>query len=365
MKIYDIIKALEELAPLDLQESYDNAGLTVGDKNTEATGVICTIDVTEEVLNEATQLGANLIVSHHPVIFNALKSLTGKTYNERIVIKAIKNDIALYASHTNIDNAPGGVNSMICDKLALSHCKILNPLEGKLIKLVAFIPEKFADKVRTALFEAGAGNIGNYSSCSYNSSGTGTFKGNSDSNPFVGEKGELHSEKEIRIETIVPNHLLSKVVSCMLKSHPYEEVAYDLYPLNNKFMQAGSGMIGEFEKAISKKEFFDLLKTTFNLPFIKYSGNHKKQFKKIALCGGSGSFLIKKAIQSNADAFITGDIKYHQFFDAEDKITICDIGHYESEQFTKDIFYSFLTKKFSKFAVHLSRSITNPIKYYF
>jgi len=365
MKIQKIIKALEELAPLALQEPYDNAGLTVGKSEAEVTGILCTLDVTEEVLNEAIELGANMIVSHHPVIFNALKSLTGKSYNERIIIQAIKNDISLYASHTNIDNTIGGVNHIICNTLGLTQCKILNPLEGKLIKLVTFVPEEYAEKVRTALFESGAGTIGNYDSCSFNISGSGTFKGDDTTTPFVGEKGKLHTEKETRIETVVPDYRVPEVVNQLLKIHPYEEVAYDLFPLKNEYLQAGSGMIGTFEKAVSKKDFFELLKTRFHLPFVKYSGDHKKQFKKIAVCGGSGSFLIKKAIQSNADAFLTSDIKYHQFFDAEDKITICDIGHYESEQFTKEIFYRFLTKKFSKFAVHLSRSITNPIKYYF
>jgi len=365
MKIQEIIKALEELAPLALQEEYDNAGLTVGDRNAEVKGVLCTIDVTEEVINEAIKLKSNMIVSHHPVVFNELKSLTGITYNERIIIQAIKNEIVLYASHTNIDNASHGVNQRICEKLGLSKCKVLKPLAGKLVKLITFVPEKYADKVRAALFESGAGNIGHYDSCSFNILGTGTFKGDKDTNPFAGEKEKLHNESEIRIETIVPNHLLSRVVNQLLVVHPYEEVAYDLYPLNNKYDLAGSGMIGEFEKAISKNEFFSLLKKTFNLPFIKYSGKDQNKYKRIALCGGSGSFLLKKAIQQNADAFLTGDLKYHQFFDAEDKITLCDIGHYESEQFTKEIFYSFLTKKFSKFAVHLSQSVTNPIKYHF
>ena len=365
MKIQEIINALDELAPLAFQESYDNAGLTVGDSNADAKGILCAVDVTEDVIKEAVKLKANLIVSHHPVLFHGLKSLTGNSYNERIILKAIKHDIALYASHTNIDNMIGGVNHKICEKLGLTRCKIMNPLAGKLIKLVTFVPEKYADKVRTALFESGAGTIGNYDNCSFNSSGTGTFKGDENTNPFAGEKGKLQHEKEIRIETIVPDHILSQVINKLLLTHPYEEVAYDLYPLKNKYELAGSGMIGEFEKAITKEEFFTLLKKTFGLSFVKYSGIDQENYKKIAVCGGSGSFLIHKAIQLKAHAFLTGDIKYHQFFDAEEKITLCDIGHYESEQFTKEIFYSFLTKKFSKFAVHLSQTVTNPIKYHF
>ncbi len=365
MKINKIIKALEEFAPLTFQESYDNSGLTVGNRDAEAKGVLCTVDVTEEVLDEAIKLGANMIVSHHPVLFHSLKSLTGITYNERIIIHAIKNDIALYACHTNIDNITEGVNQKICEKLGLIDNRILSPVEGKLVKLVTFVPEESADKVREALFDAGAGHIGNYSSCSFNTSGTGTFKGGDDTNPYVGEKGKLHHEKEIRIETIIPDYKLREVIQQMILSHPYEEVAYDVYPLRNAFSQAGSGMIGNLRKPLTKNDFFKLLKNCFNIPFIKYSGNPPGQFKKIAVCGGSGSFLIKDAIRAKANALITGDIKYHQFFDAENKIMICDVGHYESEQFTKEIFYSFLTKKFSKFAVHLSRSVTNPIKYHF
>ena len=230
MKIQEIIKALEELAPLALQEDYDNAGLTVGDRNEEVRSVLCTIDVTEEVINEAIKLKSNMIVSHHPVIFNGLKSLTGITYNERIIIQAIKHDIALYASHTNIDNVSHGVNQKICEKLGLSKCKVLNPLGGKLVKLITFVPEKYADKVRTALFESGAGNIGHYDSCSFNSSGTGTFKGDKDTNPFAGEKGKLHNENEIRIETIVPDHLLSRVVNQLLLVHPFQKCDSMLHP---------------------------------------------------------------------------------------------------------------------------------------
>jgi dinuclear metal center YbgI/SA1388 family protein len=364
MKIQDIIRALEELAPPAFQEPYDNAGLTVGDKNAEATGILCTLDVTDEVLEEALRLKANMIVSHHPVIFTGMKSLTGKTFNERIVIRAVKNDIALYACHTNIDNVASGVNSKICEKLGLTQCRILSPLKGRLVKLVTFVPEKFADKIRATLFENGAGHIGNYDSCSFNTQGTGTFKGGDNTNPFAGEKGKLQHEKEIRIETILPDHLTDRVVRGLLDSHPYEEVAYDLYPLRNDFVHAGSGMIGELESPLPKDDFFRKLKNTFDLPVIKYAGDSKDKFMKIAVCGGAGSFLIQKAIRAKADVFLTGDIKYHQYFDAEDKITICDIGHYESEQFTKEIFYHFLTKKFSNFAVHLSRSNSNPIKYH-
>lgn len=364
MKIREIIKILEDFAPVQLQETYDNAGLTIGNPETEAKGVLCTVDITEPVIDEALALKTNLIISHHPVIFQGLKSITGKTENERILLKAIKNDIAIYSAHTNLDNINHGVNRIICDKLHLTNYKILQPLKGQLFKLVTFVPADFGEKVRNAIFEAGAGHIGNYDCCSFNTSGQGTFRGDENSNPYVGEKGIIHFENEIRIETVLPKYMAGQVVHAMIQAHPYEEVAYDLYPLDNDFSLAGAGMVGSFIDAIDSKSFLDLLKKTFNIPVVRYAGNDKKKIRKVAVCGGSGSFLIQTAIKTGADAFITGDIKYHQFFDAADNLLLCDIGHFESEQFTKEIFYSLLIKKISTFAVHLSKEVTNPIKYY-
>ncbi|MBN1598981.1 MAG: Nif3-like dinuclear metal center hexameric protein [Bacteroidales bacterium] len=364
MKIKDVIRLLEEFAPASLQETYDNSGLIVGNKENNVKGVLCTIDTTEEIIEEAEKLDANLIVSHHPIIFNGIKSLTGKNSIERTIVLAIKKDIAIYAGHTNFDNILQGVNRAICDKLGLKNCKILSPKKNYLFKIVTFVPEKKAQKVREALFGAGAGNIGNYDSCSYNVLGDGTFRGNESSNPYAGEKEKLHFEKEVRIESIVTKSDLTSVVKEMIKAHPYEEVAYDIYPLENEFQIAGSGMIGRLYKPVSSKTLLGLLKESFGTPVIKYAGNSEKEIQVIAVCGGAGSFLIDRAINENADAFITGDIKYHQFFEAENKLLLCDIGHYESEQFTSNIFYNLLTKKSSKFAVHLSRVVTNPIKYH-
>jgi dinuclear metal center YbgI/SA1388 family protein len=364
MHVREITKILEDIAPLDLQEGYDNAGLLTGNPDQEVTGVLCTLDVTQEVLDEAIALQANLIVSHHPLIFGSLKSLTGRNATEQILIRAIKNDIAVYAAHTNMDNVSEGVNRMISEKLGLEKVRILSPQRGLLSKLVTFVPEAHADKVREVIFSAGAGHIGNYDSCSYNLSGTGTFRGGESTNPFVGEKGKLHHENEIRIETIVPKNIMSKVLSAMIAAHPYEEVAYDVYPLENSLTSVGAGMIGELRTPLQKEEFLVLLKTTFNIPVIRYAGKENQVFKRIAVCGGAGSFLLSKAIREKADVFITGDIKYHQFFEPGNQIMLCDIGHYESEQFTKELFYTLLTKKISNFAVHLSKIVTNPIKYY-
>jgi len=363
-KIKDIAGFLESFAPLRLQESYDNAGLIVGNSSTEVTGVLITLDVTEEVLDEAIRENCNLVVAHHPVVFSGLKKITGKNYVERSVLKAIKNDIALYAAHTNLDSVEGGVNGKICEKLGLENCRILQPADGLLKKLVTFIPVDHAEAVRQAVFSAGAGHIGNYDSCSFNLHGQGTFRGSETTNPFVGKKGEQHYENEIRLETIFPSYLQGQIVSALLKTHPYEEVAYDIYPLENSFNQVGMGMIGTLPEEKSETEFLKQLKETFGPGTIRHTALLNKKVSKVAVCGGAGSFLLKQAISAGADFFVTGDFKYHQFFDAENKIVIADVGHFESEQFTKELFYELLTKNFSKFAVRLSGVNTNPVFYF-
>ncbi|MCK3686010.1 Nif3-like dinuclear metal center hexameric protein [Maribellus sp. YY47] len=363
-KIKDITRFLESVAPLRLQESYDNAGLILGDGQAELTSILITLDVTEEVVEEAIASQCNLIVAHHPIVFSGLKKITGKNYVERTLLKAIKNDIAIYAAHTNLDSITGGVNGKICEKIGLENCKILDPAGGILKKLVTFVPVDYAEKVRQALFSAGAGNIGNYDSCSFNTHGQGTFRGDDTTNPFVGEKGTQHYENEIRVETILPDYLQGKVIATLLEAHPYEEVAYDIYSLDNKFEQIGMGMIGTLPEEKTEKDVLQLLKDTFHTGVIRHTALRQKKVNKIAVCGGAGSFLLNKAISAGADFFVTGDFKYHQFFDAENKIVVADIGHFESEQFTKELFYELLTKNFPKFVVRLSEVNTNPVFYF-
>ncbi len=363
-KIKDISNFLESIAPLRLQESYDNAGLILGDQNSEITNVLITLDVTEDVVEEAIQKKCELIVAHHPIVFSGLKKITGKNYVERTLLKAIKNDVAIYAAHTNLDSVTGGVNGKICEKLGLENCRILQPADGLLKKLVTFVPVDHAEKVRQAVFEAGAGHIGNYDSCSFNIHGQGTFRGDDTTNPYVGKKGEQHYENEIRFETIFPAYIQGQVISALINAHPYEEVAYDIYPLENKFEQVGMGMIGTLPKELDETKFLQQLKKTFNTGVIRHTQLQNKKVKKVAVCGGAGSFLLNRAISAGADFFVTGDFKYHQFFDAENKIVIADIGHFESEQFTKELFYELLTKNLSKFAVHLSEVNTNPVFYF-
>lgn len=363
MTIKEIAAYLESIAPLALQENYDNSGLIIGDPGAEVRGILITIDATEDVVDEAIKINANLIIAHHPIIFSGLKKLNGKNYIERTIIKAIKNEIAIYAIHTNIDNLSDGVNRKIAEKLGLIDTKVLEPGKNQLVKLVYFVPKDFAEVTRNSVFEAGAGHIGKYDMCSFSCSGNGTFRAGEGTNPFVGKKDELHSEEEMRVEVILPNYLLKNVIKSLITSHPYEEVAYDIYPINNDFSGTGSGIIGDLKSEVSEMDFLKTLKETFKAHGIRYTNLLKKPIKRVAVCGGSGSFLLQQAINQKADIFISSDFKYHQFFDAENKIIIADIGHFESEQFTKELIYELLIKKFPKFAVHFTEVNTNPINY--
>jgi len=364
MKIAEITSHLEVLAPMALQESYDNAGLLVGNKETLCTGIIVSLDVTEAVIDEAVEKNCNLVVVHHPIIFKGLKQLNGKNYVERIVISAIKNNIAIYAIHTNLDNVLEGVNRMIAEKLQLQNCKILLPKEGTLKKLVTFVPHENAEDVRTALFNAGAGAIGNYSECSFNINGQGSFKPGEGSDPHVGEQDKRHWEPETRVEVIFPAHLQRQVISALNKAHPYEEVAYYINTLDNVREDRGSGLVGELQEEMEETALMDNLKSQFGLSVIKHTALTGKKVKKIALCGGSGIFLLSVAKSVGAQVYITGDVKYHEFFDADGSILLADIGHYESEQYTSDLLTEFLQQKLPNFAVLKTEINTNPVKYY-
>lgn len=363
MILSEITHYLDTIAPPAYQESYDNAGLIVGNPNMQVSKALICLDSTEDVIDEAIAKGCNLVIAHHPIVFGGLKKFNGKSYVERVVMKAIKHDVAIYAAHTNLDNVTGGVNTKIAEKLGLVNTKILAPKKGILRKLVTYAPIDHAEKVRQAIFDAGAGKIGNYDECSFNAEGTGTFRGGDDSNPFVGNAGEQHHEKEVRIETIFAAVHERAILKALLAAHPYEEVAFDVYPLENKYQQVGSGMIGELENPMDEMDFLAHIKATFKAGCVRYTQLLGKPVKTVALCGGSGSFLLGNAISQKADVFITGDFKYHQFFDAENQIVIADIGHYESEQYTSELFSDLLNKKFPNFATHLSEVSTNPIYY--
>ncbi|MCD7932576.1 MAG: Nif3-like dinuclear metal center hexameric protein [Tannerellaceae bacterium] len=363
LRIKDILKEIEELAPLPLQEGYDNSGVQVGDVNRPATGALLCLDVTEEVVDEAIDRGCNLIISHHPLAFKPFKSLTGKNYIERSLIKACKHDLVVYSAHTNLDNAFGGVSYKLGEMIGLQNIRTLSPRRDSLLKLVTFVPTEYAEGVRHALFQAGAGGIGKYDSCSYNLKGEGTFRAGVGTHPFVGKEGTLHTEEEIRIETILPVFRKTAVLRALLSAHPYEEPAYDFYSLQNSWDMAGSGVVGELPAAEDELSFLQRIKAVLRVDCLMHSVLTGRPVREVALCGGSGAFLVNEAIAYGADVFITGEARYNDFYDVEDRILLAVIGHYESEVCTKEIFYNIISKKFPTFAVHFSNVNSNPVNY--
>ncbi|GLB52073.1 GTP cyclohydrolase 1 type 2 [Neptunitalea chrysea] len=363
MTVQNIIDHIETLAPLSYAEGFDNVGLLVGNRSTKVTGVLVTLDTLEAVVDEAIEKKCNLIVSFHPIIFSGLKKITGKNYVERVIIKAIQNNIAIYAMHTALDNMFDGVNGTICNVLGLENRSVLIPQKSTIKKLTTFVPIANAELVRQALFNAGGGSIGNYNNCSFNVDGTGSFKGNESSNPQTGTKGVLHFEKETQIGITYPKHVEKGILQALFASHPYEEVAYEITTLENMNQHIGMGMVGELPEAMEEIKFMLFLKEKMNVSCIRHSALLNKPIKKVAVLGGSGAFAIDNAIGVEADVYITADVKYHEFYKAENKIVIADIGHYESEQFTKNLLVEQLKKKFHNFAIILSTTNTNPIKY--
>lgn len=363
MKIKDILQVIEQFAPLSLQEGFDNSGVQVGNVAQDAKGALLCIDVTEAVMDEAIALGCNLIISHHPLAFRSFKSLTGRNYVERCIMKACKHDIVIYAAHTNLDNAVGGINYYLAALLNLQHVRILDQQKDKLIKFVTFVPQSHAEMVRNAIFNAGAGNIGEYDCCSYNLQGEGTFRAKDGANPYCGEIGELHVEPEVRIEAILPSYKKDEVERTLIAVHPYEEPAYDFYALQNTWSQAGSGIVGTLPEEMEEEDFLYLLKDTFHLSFIQHSAVRGRSVRDVAICSGAGAFLIPKAVSYGADVFVTGEAKYNDYYDVEDKILLATVGHYESEIFTKNVFYNVISEKYPNFALYMSGFDANPVKY--
>jgi dinuclear metal center YbgI/SA1388 family protein len=363
MKIKEILTILEEIAPLAYAEDFDNVGLLVGNQIDEATGVLVCHDALESVIDEAITKKCNLVVCFHPIVFSGLKKITGKNYVERAVLKAIKNDIAIYAVHTALDNHKNGVNKIFCNALCLKNTKVLVPKQNFIQKLVTYTIPENVEKVRNALFDAGAGKIGNYEDCSFNSQGIGTYMGNENSNPEIGERFEFVEAQEIKIEVTYEKYLQSKILKALFSNHVYEEVAYEIYDLQNSHQNIGLGMIGELENPMSEIDFLEFVKDKMQCGGIRHSQLLGKQVKKIAVLGGSGSFAIKNAIQANVDVFLTSDLKYHNFYESENQIVLADIGHFESERYTKNYIVDFLKEKITNFAIVLSEENTNPVKY--
>ncbi|MEP0212547.1 MAG: Nif3-like dinuclear metal center hexameric protein [Cellulophaga sp.] len=364
MTVKEITNIIEDFAPLNYAEDFDNVGLLIGNATTKVTGVLVTLDTLENVVDEAIAKNCNLIVSFHPIIFSGLKKITGVNYVERVVLKAIKNDIAIYSMHTALDNSNKGVNAKICEVLELTNTKILIPQKGTIKKLTTYVPKKEAAELKEVLFAAGAGNIGNYSNCSFTTVGTGSFKPNEKANPTIGEIGKTQTEEEVQINVTFEKAKEKKILQALFKNHSYEEVAYEITTLENTNQNIGMGMVGELENPVNETKFLQDLKIKMNADCVRHSNLLNKKIKKVAVLGGSGSFAIAAAKAVNADVFITADLKYHQFYEAENKILLADIGHFETEQFTKNLLVEILTKKIPNFAVSLSESITNPIKYF-
>lgn len=363
MKIKEILSVLEEMAPLAYAEDFDNVGLLVGDGNADATGVLVCHDALETVIDEAIEKQCNLVVCFHPILFSGLKKITGKNYVERSILKAIKNDISIYAVHTALDNHQAGVNKIFCDALGLINTKVLVPKQNFIQKLVTYTIPENVEQLRNALFDAGAGKIGNYDDCSFNSKGIGTYMGNENSNPEIGERFEFVEAEEIKIEVTFEKYFQPKILKALFSNHVYEEVAYEIYNLENVHQNIGLGMIGELTEEMSELDFLKMVKEKMNCGGIRHTDFLEKKIKKVAVLGGSGSYAIKNAIAAAADVYLTADLKYHNFYEAENKILLADIGHFESERYTKNYIVDYLTKKIPNFAIVLSQINTNPVKY--
>lgn len=363
--IREIASLLEQIAPLSLQESYDNAGLLLGHPDDQVESALICLDVTEEVIEEAITRNCGLIIAHHPLIFSGIKKLNGKNWVERCVIKAIQHKIAIYAIHTNLDNVlHKGVNERIAQQLGLNNLHILRPIQNQLLKLNTYVPEAHVEKLRSALFEAGAGHIGKYDACSFNTPGIGTFRAGAGTNPYVGQQGEVHFESEIRLEVILPLHLKQQVLNTLKNNHPYEEVAYELVPIVNENQDIGAGLLGALPEPLSATEFLNHLAQSMQTKVIRHT-SYSGKIQKVAVCGGSGSFLLPDALSAGADVFVTADFKYHQFFDADGRLMIADIGHFESEKYTISLLQEIISEKIPTFALFLAETITNPIQYHF
>jgi len=363
MTIKNIIQVIEKIAPLTYAEEWDNVGLLIGDEDTTVKSVLIALELTEAVMQEAIDGNFNLIITHHPLIFSGIKKINSQDPTGRIIQQAIANHIAVYAAHTNLDNSSEGVNQMLAIKIGIKEMTVLSPQSHQLSKLVTFVPKEHANKVREAFFSAGAGCIGNYDNCSFSVEGEGTFRANDHAHPFVGETGKCHTEKERRIETVFPSYLSRQVVKALVAAHPYEEPAYDLYQLENTNGKIGSGIIGILPEPMNEKDFLLRLKQILNIPVLRHSVFTGTTVKKVALCGGAGSFLIRSALEQKADVFVTADIKYHDFFIPDKKMLLVDAGHYETEQFTSALLLHILNQNFSNFAAQISVHSTNAVKY--
>jgi dinuclear metal center YbgI/SA1388 family protein len=363
MKIQEILNILEAWAPKAYAEDFDNTGLLVGNAHQKCTGALITLDTLPETILEAKSKNCNLIISFHPIIFKGLKRLTGSDYVEQTVLEAIKNDICIYALHTALDNHIEGVSFGIARQLGLKNRQLLLPKKNTIKKLTTYVPQQHAETLLESLHAVGAGQIGSYDRCSFSNTGTGAFRGDQSSNPTLGKAGQDEKVSEVQLHLVYKKHLEADVLKALFASHPYEEIAYEITPLDNVNQKIGMGMVGQLEAPLTPEDFLAFVHQKMLTGPLRHSRLPKKNIKKVAVLGGSGSFAIAQAKAQGADAYVTADLKYHDFFQGDTTFLLVDIGHYESEQFTKNLILDFLNKKIPNFAFALAQS-TNPVNYF-
>lgn len=363
MKLKSFVKKIEKKYPLNLAYDWDNVGLLVGDNDQEINKIMVCLEANEKVINEAIENDIDLIITHHPFIFSKIKKVTTSDLKGNLIHKLIKNNISIYSMHTNFDIAFDGLNDYFAEMLELDNIKILDKTNSEnLYKLAVYVPKTHLDNVRTALGNSGAGHLGNYKECSFSSEGEGRFKPCDGANPYIGETNTLESVHEVKIETIVPQKILDKVISAMIKSHPYEEVAYDLYKLENKGDSVGLGRYGKLRTQMTFKELGLILKEKLDIKHLRVVGDLEEKVSKVAIVTGSGADMVKKAFKCGCDVLITGDMKYH---DAQDTLDIgmkvIDCGHFDTEKVFADIMFEYINKEFD-IEVIKSNINLNPFK---
>jgi len=361
MKIKEVISFLENKFPLSWQEDFDNSGIQCGDKERDITGVVVCFDMSEVVIEEAISKGANMVVSHHPIIYrDVIKRIEPTNRVGKILCKALENKILLYSMHTNIDSGKAGGNSLFAQKLELQKLSVLSPKENEFCKLVVFVPSENSVFLRDALFKAGCGNIGNYSHCSFSCEGIGSFKPLADANPHIGQHNRIERVEEERIEMIFSKIKKRQIVEALYQHHPYEEPAFDIFALENTNKDIGLGRVGFLPQPMVAADFIHYVKQKLNVELVRFSGNSKAEISKVAVCGGGGASHIKDALTAGADAYITGDLKYHDFFIPENKMLLVDIGHFEGEHFIREIITSLLKEKFKNFSTYFTE-VESPV----
>ncbi|MEG1409914.1 MAG: Nif3-like dinuclear metal center hexameric protein [Terrisporobacter sp.] len=363
MKLNDLIKKIENKYPLNLAYDWDNVGLLVGDFDAEVKKILVSLEANENVIEEAIKNNVDLIVTHHPFIFRKLNKINTRDLKGKLIHKLIKNDIALYSMHTNFDIAFDGLNDYFMEIMGFENTKVLDITNSEVLhKIAVYVPLTHELVIREALGDVGAGHIGNYSHCTFNTPGVGTFRPEENANPFIGKIRETEEVKEVKIETIVPQSILQKTIDKMIKAHPYEEVAYDVYKLENKGNSVGLGRYTTLNQVMDLQSLCEKIKLKLNMDHIRVVGELNTKIKKVAVVTGAGSDMVSLAKSKNCNVIITGDVKYHEAQDALDMgMCIIDCGHFDTEDIFKDVIKRFLDT-FESVEIVKSEVNLNPFK---